>query len=62
MRRRLKSAVEVKGPGARSLARMAIAHTQRTAQRVAFRRRHSVLKMDTWLEEALSFSGSGIRF
>jgi hypothetical protein len=29
---------------------------------MAFRQRRSVLKMDTWLEEALSFTGSGMRF
>ena len=62
MRRRLKSAVAIKGPGARPLAQMAIARAQRAAQRMAFRQRHSVLKMDTWLEEALSFTGSGMRF
>jgi preprotein translocase subunit SecA len=62
MRRRLKSAVAIKGPGARFLAQMAIARAQRAAQRMAFRQRRSVLKMDTWLEEALSFTGSGMRF
>jgi len=62
MRRRLKSAVAIKGPGARSLAQMAIARAQRAAQRMAFRQRRSVLKMDTWLEEALSFTGSSMRF
>jgi preprotein translocase subunit SecA len=62
MRRRLKSAVAIKGPGARPLAQMAISRAQRAAQRMAFRQRHSVLKMDTWLEEALSFTGSGMRF
>ncbi len=57
-----KSAVAINGPGARPLAQMAISSAQRAAQRLAFSQHRSVLKMDTWLEEALSFTGSGMRF
>ncbi len=35
-------------------------HAQRAAQRLAFRQRQSVLEMDTWLAEALSFTGSSV--
>jgi preprotein translocase subunit SecA len=59
---RLKAAVALNGPGARHLSQLAISRAQRAAQRMAYRQRRSVLKMDTWLEEALSFSGSGMRF
>jgi preprotein translocase subunit SecA len=62
MGRRLKSAIAVKGPGARHIAQMAVSYAQGAAQRLAFRQRKNVLKMDTWLEEALSFTGAGMRF
>jgi hypothetical protein len=41
------------------LAEAALSHAQRAAQRLAYRQRKNVLKMDTWLEEALSFTGPG---
>jgi hypothetical protein len=59
---RLKSAAALNGPGARYISQLALSSAQRAAQRMAFRQRRSVLKMDTWLEEALSFSGSSMRF
>ena len=59
---RLKSAAALNGPGARYISQLAISSAQRAAQRMAFRQRRSVLQMDTWLEEALSFSGSSMRF
>jgi preprotein translocase subunit SecA len=62
LQRRLKSAAALNGPGARHLSQLAISSAQRAAQRMAFRQRRSVLQMDTWLEEALSFSGSSLRF
>ena len=62
MTRRLRSAAALNGPGMRQLAQIAISRAQRAAQRLAFRQRHNVLKMDTWYEEALSFTGSGMRF
>ncbi len=62
MRRRLFGVLEQNAPGAGRLAQMAIAHAQRAAQRLAYKQRRNVLKMDTWLEEALSFTGPGSEF
>lgn len=62
MGQRLKSAMATQAPGVPRFAQMAISHAQNAAQRLAYRQRRNVLKMDTWLEEALSFSGSGIKF
>ena len=58
----LKHTLAFHGSGTRQLSHLAIATAQRAAQRMAYRRRRNVLKMDTWLEEALSFSGSGMGF
>ncbi|MGC9450587.1 MAG: prepilin peptidase [Oceanipulchritudo sp.] len=44
-------------PGARLVGRFASWFVQWKAQRVAFLSRKSVLKMDSWLDEAVSFSG-----
>lgn len=57
MRKRLAPAVANKTPGAARLAEKALSYAQRAAQRLAFRRRRNVLRTDTWLEDALSFSG-----
>ena len=62
LRKRLTSAVVNKMPGSHQLAKKALAHAQNAAQRLAYRQRRSVLKMDTWLEEALSFTGPEARF
>ncbi len=43
-------------PGGQWLARRAVVWAQRTAQRLAFERRRSVLRMDTWLDDSLSFA------
>jgi len=59
MRKRLTTAVRRQMPGVRRLAEAALTHAQRKAQRLAYRQRRNVLKMDTWLEDALSFTGSG---
>ena len=59
VRKNLAFAVEKNVPGAKQLAKKTAAIAQQTGQRLAFRQRKSVLTMDTWLEEALSFSGSG---
>ncbi len=53
----LKTMLKKKIPGAPALAAQALSHAQRSAQKLAFVQRKSVLRMDTWLEEALSFSG-----
>ncbi len=62
MRNRLASALKTKTPGTSRLAEAALFHAQRAAQRLAYRQRRNVLQMDTWLEEALSFSGPGSEF
>jgi preprotein translocase subunit SecA len=43
-------------PGARSAAMAGLGWAQQTAQRIAYQRRRSVLRMDTWLEDSLSFA------
>lgn len=62
MRNRLASALKTRTPGTSGLAGAALFHAQRAAQRLAYRQRRNVLQMDTWLEEALSFSGPGSEF
>jgi len=62
MRKRLVGALSKKAPGSGGLAKAAIAHAQRAAQRLAYKQRRNVLQMDTWLEEALSFSGPGSEY
>jgi preprotein translocase subunit SecA len=53
----LKAAVSGRIPGHQKLGHAAFALAQRQAQRLAFRQRKAVLRMDDWLEEALSFTG-----
>jgi preprotein translocase subunit SecA len=43
-------------PGSAKLLRAAMASAQRTAQRLSFRQREQVVKLDLWLAEALSFT------
>ncbi len=62
LRKQLALAIEKKRPAAKRLAEIILSHAQRAAQRLAFRQRRGVLKMDTWLEDALSFSGPGSMF
>jgi preprotein translocase subunit SecA len=62
IRKRLVSTIENQGVGSHRLAKTALSYAQRAAQRLAFRQRKNVLQMDTWLEEALSFTGSGQMF
>jgi len=59
VRKNLAWAIEKKSPGAHLLAGRAVIMAQNAAQRLAFKQRKNVLMMDTWLEEALSFSGRG---
>ena len=54
----VKRALASNFPGRQKLGRAAFALAQRKAQRLAFRQRRAVLRMDDWLEEALSFAGS----
>jgi preprotein translocase subunit SecA len=57
MRNRLANTIAIGAPGSNLLAKAALFHAQRAAQRLAYRQRRNVLKMDTWLEDALSFAG-----
>jgi len=59
VRKRLASAIEKNRPGGRQLAKKTVAMAQYAAQHLTYKQRKSVLKMDSWLEEALSFTGSG---
>lgn len=58
LRRQLESSVSANRPGTQSLAATSFRYAQFVAQRQAFRQRRQVLKLDTWLAEALSFAGS----
>lgn len=62
MRKRLGTALKSRTPGAGRLAEVALRHAQRAAQNLAYKQRRNVLQMDTWLEEALSFTGPGSEF
>jgi preprotein translocase subunit SecA len=53
----LRRSLENKVPAYRRVAQTAFALAQRKAQTQSFKQRRSVLKTDTWLEEALSFAG-----
>jgi hypothetical protein len=58
----LSAALASQSPGAGKVAEKAIVLAQRNAENLAFRQRSSVLKMDTWLADALSFTGSNVDF
>lgn len=47
-------------PGARLIGQFTNGFMQWKAQRVAFYSRRSVMKMDTWLDEAISFTGKSL--
>lgn len=55
---RLTALVRSGLPGGQGIARKAFGLAQLKAQREAFRQRRSVLRMDDWMEEALSFAGT----
>ena len=55
VRRAIRSQLARGLPGSAWMARRAVDWAQLTAQRLAYERRRSVLKMDTWLEDSLSF-------
>ena len=44
-------------PGAKLIGKITVFFMQWKAQKVAFYSRISVMKMDTWLDEAISFTG-----
>jgi len=56
----VSTSVEKGAPGAQLIAECSLIYAQKAAQRLAFQQRRRVLQMDTWLEEALSFTGSGL--
>jgi len=60
--RRIKESLSGDASRTEALSRAAMYVAQQAAQRFAFRQRKNVLKMDTWMEEALAFTGSGMRF
>ena len=54
--RRVDGALKGGLPGSLTLARAGFALAQRNAQRMAFKQRATVLRMDDWMEESLSFA------
>lgn len=56
LRRLIKSSLERKMRGSRWAGVKLVKWAQSTAQRIAFLRRRSVLRMDTWLDDSLSFA------
>jgi preprotein translocase subunit SecA len=59
LRRSLARSLKKNPRTSSTLAQTAVAFAQAAAQRQAFKQRRNVLKADTWLEEALSFTGAG---
>jgi preprotein translocase subunit SecA len=57
VQRRLQGALKAGWPGAESLAGAALALAQHNAQRAAFKQRATVLRVDDWMEESISFAG-----
>jgi preprotein translocase subunit SecA len=58
IRNSAKRMAQTKTPGWETVAGGLVALAQRSAQKLAFHQRRSVLKTDNWLEEALSFTGN----
>lgn len=58
VRAALREAIRRGLPGSARLASAVLAQAQRSAQRLAFRQREQVVKLDSWLAEALSFTGA----
>jgi preprotein translocase subunit SecA len=57
MHRQVSRAVRSGGPGAQRIAAAALVLAQRGAQRLAFKLRQNVLRLDDWMDESLSFAG-----
>jgi preprotein translocase subunit SecA len=55
----LRTALKAGSTVAAPVARACFSSAQSAAQSLAFRQRREVLRMDTWLDEALSFTGGG---
>ncbi len=62
VRKLISSALSSQAPGSKMVAERSISRAQRNAEKLAFRQRCGVLKMDTWLADALSFTGSNVDF
>jgi preprotein translocase subunit SecA len=54
--KRIKSLLELGAPGSYSMAISGSRRSQRTAEKLGEKQREAVLRMDTWLEEHLSFT------
>ena len=59
-RRWISSAIDKKAPYMKSIAESLNAFIQKSASSIAFRQRRKVMQMDTWLAEALSFTGPSV--
>lgn len=57
MRIALRRSLENRIPARGRVARAAFAMAQHRAQKLAYRQRQTVLRTDTWMDEALSFAG-----
>ena len=57
-RRSLLAMLLSRHPAAQASARLAFAYAQRSAQRQAFHQRQQVLRTDTWIDDALAFTGA----
>ncbi len=57
LRRGIRTAIEYKLPTAERIAEKAVRMAQATADRMARKARAQVLRTDTWLDEAVGFSG-----
>ncbi len=60
VRRWISSAIDKQNPYMKSVAEGLHALVQRSVSGIAFRQRRRVMQMDTWLADALSFTGSSI--
>jgi preprotein translocase subunit SecA len=58
IRRGVVAAMEREAPISKKLAQRAIRMAQNRAQRLTYKQRQGVLRMDTWLEDSLSFAGN----
>ena len=57
VRKTMAGAIDSRIPGSKLVVKKTLSYAQKEAQRLAFKQRRNVLRMDTWLEDALSFSG-----
>jgi preprotein translocase subunit SecA len=60
LHRQVSIMVKSRFPGWDKAASALFALAQRNAQKLAYKQRKAVLKMDDWLDEALSFAGAPI--